>query len=103
MSESPARARSELSAHLDPHAGPAPIRAARWVHDVVAELLGGLLPQPSLTDLVVRRNGDDVEVLRLPAGDLPASEQLLQYVNRQLEDLTVEEFLGRWGEHPLPE
>ena len=44
------------------------------VHYVVAELLGGLLPQPSLTDLVVRRNGDDVEVLRLPAGDLPASE-----------------------------
>lgn len=85
MCDSAPRARTVLSAHLDPRPGPAPVRAARWVHYLVAELLGGLVPQPSLTDLVVRRTADDVEVLKLPAGDLPASEQLLHYVKRQLQ------------------
>jgi hypothetical protein len=45
--------RKPEACYLEPHAGLAPIRAARWIHDLVAELPGGLLPQPSLTDLVV--------------------------------------------------
>ena len=64
----------------------------------VSELLGNLLPQPSLTDLVVRRIADEVTALRLPAGDLPAGEQLLQHVKVQLAELTVDEFLARWGD-----
>lgn len=91
-------ARDLLSAQLEPRAGSLPVRASRWVHYVVAELLGNLIPQPSLTDLVVRRVADSSVLFRLPAGDLPAGEQLLQYVQGQLETLTVDEFVARWGE-----
>jgi hypothetical protein len=87
-----------LSARLVPRTGPVLVKAARWAHYVISELLGNLLPQPSLTDLVVTRIADGSTVLRLPAGDLPAGEQLLQHVQVQLDELTVEEFLDRWGE-----
>lgn len=87
-----------LSVRLEPRPGPAVVRAVRWSYYVLSELLGSLLPQPSLTDLVVTRIADEVTVLRLPAGDLPASEQLLHHVKVQLDELTAEEFLARWGE-----
>jgi len=87
-----------LSVRLEPRPGPALVRAARWAAYLLSELLGNLLPQPSLTDLVVRRIADEVTVFRLPAGDLPAGEQLLQHVQVQLDELTVDEFLARWGE-----
>lgn len=87
-----------LSARLEPRTGSTLVKAARWACYLLSELLGNLLPQPSLTDLVVRRNADEVAVFRLAGGDLPASEQLLHYVKDQLDELTVAEFLARWGE-----
>ncbi len=89
-----------LVAALEPRSGPVLVKGARWAHYLLSEMLGGLLPPPSLTELVVRQILDDEVVLSLPAGDLPASEQLLGYVKNQLIELTLEEFLARWSEAP---
>ena len=49
-------------------------------------------------DLLVTRRDTGAPVLRVEAGT--ADVETLQHVTRQLEDLTVAEFLDRWGVDP---
>ena len=94
-------AHAVLAAELVPRGGPAPLRLLRVVGYAAAEATGGLLPPPSMSDLVVRQRDDGTEVLRLPAGDVPAAGLLLQHVTERLAEQTVAEFLESWGE-PTP-
>ena len=86
-------------------AGPAsPSPARRWAG--LARLVGALVadlpadPHPSgvPVDVIVARRDTGETVLRIDAGIGDA--ELLQYVGRRLEELTVAEFLESWGVDP---
>ncbi|MGY2065736.1 hypothetical protein [Blastococcus sp. SYSU DS0619] len=62
----------------------------------LAELLWGIVPGPSVHDVVVTRLDDGREVLRVPAGDPMVAGDMLQSVGAELERLGPEEFLAAW-------
>ena len=80
------------------------VRSARLAAAFAAELAWGLIPAPSLHDVVVTRRADGAEVLRVSAGDANVPGDMLGLVNGQLADLTPAEFLAEWGaeEPPAP-
>jgi hypothetical protein len=84
------------TADLEPRPGGPLLRRARVAAAFVAELAWGLLPGPSVSDVVVRRRDDGAEVLRVPAGDPVVPGDLLRYVREQLEVLGPEEFVQDW-------
>ena len=91
------RADSLLTVALARRPGRAPARALRWLVLAVSAAFQGLVPSPSLADLVVTRRDTGAEVLRLPAGDPDAAPLLLQHVQNQLSELSVDEFKESWG------
>jgi hypothetical protein len=91
------RADSLLTVALARRPGRAPVRAVRWLALVGSAATQGLVPSPSLADLVVTRRDTGAEVLRLPAGDPDAAPLLLQHVQTQLRELSVGEFTESWG------
>lgn len=62
--------------------------------------ISGWVDGPSIAELVVRRRSDDVEVLRIDAGDEEGSGLLFQELRNQLETLTPVEFQDRWDVEP---
>jgi hypothetical protein len=90
------RAADVLVARLEPRRGGRALRGARLLAAFAAELALGLLPAPSVSDVVVRRRDDGAEVLREPAGDPNVPGDMLRYVQQQLEALGVEDFLREW-------
>lgn len=85
-----------LKAELRPRKRP---RGMRGVIHTVAYVVGtGLsLGSPSVADIIVVRTSTGNEVLRSSAGDLVDADNLLQQIQRDLDEMTVSEFLGEWG------
>jgi len=75
-------------------------RGARWLGAAVAELSAGFLPAPSVGDLVVRRRGSGVELLRTSAGDAHEVGGFLARARADLLTLSVEDFSDEWGLTP---
>lgn len=67
---------------------------------LVSAPISGWVGGPSIAQLVVRRRSDDVEVLRMDAGDEEASGLLIHELRDQLETLTPDEFQDRWDLEP---
>jgi hypothetical protein len=84
-------------AALVPRRGGRLLRSARLAAAFAAELAWGLLPQPSLSDVVVTRRRDGAEVLRVSAGDPNVPGEMLGLVQRHLAELGPAEFLAEWG------
>ena len=91
------RAAEVLVADLEPRPGGRLLRGARLLGAVAAELAWGLVPGPSLSDVVVRRRDDGSEVLRVPAGDPVVPGDQLRHVREMLETLGPQDFLRAWG------
>ena len=97
------RAAELYEASLQPVPGGRLKRSARLAAAFVAELAWGLLPAPTLFDVVVTRRSDGAEVLRVGAGDPNVPGDMLGLVDRQLADLDPAAFLDEWGaEEPPP-
>ncbi|WP_136697381.1 hypothetical protein [Geodermatophilus dictyosporus] len=89
------RASDVLTADLEPRPG-GPVR--HWVRVAgafAAEMAQGLVPAPTVLDVVVRRRDDGTEVLRVPGED--PSAHLLSAVRDELAAVEPEEFLARWS------
>jgi hypothetical protein len=86
-----------LEAALVARPGGRLLRSARFLAAFTAELAMGLLPAPSLSDVVVTRRDDGTEVLRVPAGDPTVPGDMLRLVQRQLEEQDLGTFLADWG------
>ncbi|PZA21028.1 hypothetical protein DMO24_12410 [Modestobacter versicolor] len=96
------RAADVYEAALQPRRGGRVLRSARLLAAFAAELAWGLLPQPSLSDVVVTRREDGREVLRVAAGDPNVPGEMLALVHQHLADLTPAAFLAEWGaEEPV--
>ena len=91
------RAVDVFVATLEPRPGGRLLRSSRLLAAFVAELAWGLLPAPSLSDVVVTRRRDGVELLRVEAGDPNVPGEMLGFVQRQLESLEPAAFLAGWG------
>ena len=91
------RAADAYEATLQPRPGGRVLRSARLAAAFAAELAWGLLPGPSLHDVVVTRRADGAEVLRVSAGDPNVPGEMLGLVQRQLAELTPAAFLAEWG------
>ena len=92
-----ARAGDRYEASLQPRPGGRVLRSARLLAAFAAELAWGLLPGPSLHDVVVTRRTDGAEVLRVSAGDPNVPGEMLGLVQQHLADLTPAAFLAEWG------
>ena len=91
------RASDVYQAMLRPRPGGRLLRSARLLAAFAAELAWGLLPQPSLSDVVVTRRADGGEVLRVSAGDPNVPGDMLALVQRHLAELSPAGFLAEWG------
>jgi hypothetical protein len=91
------RATDVYEATLQPRPGGRLLRSGRLLAAFAAELAWGLLPAPSLSDVVVARRRDGAEVLRVSAGDPNVPGDMLALVQRHLATLTRAEFLAEWG------
>jgi len=91
------RAADVFAASLQPRPGGRLVRSARFLAAFAAELAWGLLPQPSLSDVVVTRRADGAEVVRVPAGDPNVPGEMLGLVQRHLAELSPAAFLAEWG------
>jgi len=97
MTTGPQRAGDVYAATLQPRPGGRLLRSARLLAAFTAELAWGLLPQPSLSDVVVTRRADGAEVARVPAGNPNVPGDMLALVQQHLADLTPDAFLVEWG------
>jgi hypothetical protein len=95
--EDGSRAANVFAATLQPRPGGRLVRSARFLAAFAAELAWGLLPAPSLSDVVVTRRRDGVAVLRVAAGDPNVPGDMLALVQRQLDELDPATFLAEWG------
>ncbi len=86
-----------LEAALVARQGGRLVRSARFLAAFAAEMVMGLLPAPSLSDVVVTRRADGTEVLRVPAGDPAVPGDMLRLVQRQLAEQDLPTFLAGWG------
>ncbi|QXQ10204.1 hypothetical protein [Paeniglutamicibacter sp. Y32M11] len=75
-----------------------PVRAAvRWAAGLVDGFFGGDGSEVVGASVVVHRLDNKAEVLRLDAGTIEEAESLVAMVRSDLEELSHEEFLDRWG------
>jgi len=93
----PARADEVFVAALEARPGSRNRQRLRVLGAFVAELAWGLLPRPSVSDLVVRRRDSGVEVLRLEAGDPHTSGDLLRQAREAMGRLSPAAFEYQWG------
>jgi len=98
-----ARAADVYEAALQPRPGGRVLRSARLLAAFAAELAWGLLPAPSLHDVVVTRRVDGAEVLRTSAGDANVPGDMLALVQRHLAELDPTAFLAEWGADEPPD
>jgi hypothetical protein len=91
------RAASLWSAALEPRPGGRARHRLRVAGAFVAELAWGLLPGPTVYDVVVRRRDDGTEVVRIPADEPGVPADMLTAVRAELETLAPEEFLAGWS------
>ncbi len=91
------RASDVYAADLEPRPGGRLRHRARVAGAFVAELAWGLLPGPTVFDVVVRRRDDGAEVLRVPSEDPTAPGGMLGAIRDELDAVAPEEFLARWS------
>ncbi|WP_222194635.1 hypothetical protein [Modestobacter italicus] len=91
------RAADVYEATLQPRPGGRVLRGARLAAAFAAELAWGLLPSPSLHDVVVTRRVDGAELLRVPAGDPTVPGDMLAQVQRELAQRSPADFVAEWG------
>ena len=84
-------------AGLEPRPGGRVLHWIRVAGAFAAELAQGLVPGPTVHDVVVRRREDGVEVLRVPSEDPAAPGYMLQSVRDELGSVGPEEFRARWS------
>ncbi|WP_369256483.1 hypothetical protein [Geodermatophilus amargosae] len=91
------RAAAVYVADLEPRPGG---RVRHWVRVAgafAAEMVQGLVPGPTVHDVVVRRRDDGAEVLRVPSEDPTAPGAVLWAIRDELGSVGPEEFLARWS------
>ncbi|HYO37252.1 MAG TPA: hypothetical protein VER97_14350 [Geodermatophilus sp.] len=91
------RAATVFRAALEPRPGGRLRHRARIAGAFVAELAWGLLPGPTVFDVVVRRRDDGAEVVRVPAAEPGVPADMLTAVRAELDALTAEDFLAGWS------
>lgn len=91
------RARDVFTVALEARPGTRLRQRLRVAGAFVAELAWGLLPQPSVSDLVVRRRDSGTVVLRMDAGDPHTSGDLLRRARVAMDDLSPAAFEYQWG------
>ncbi len=84
------------SADLEPRPGGRLRHRLRVAGAFVAELAWGLLPGPTVFDVVVRRRDDGTEVLRVAPDEPGVPAASLAAVRAELDALGPEEFLAGW-------
>jgi hypothetical protein len=73
-------------------------RAARWLWVAVQAVWLDVADSPLLpADVVVGRLRNGEELTRIEKATVYQAEQLLSDVNKDLKELTVDEFRARWG------
>jgi hypothetical protein len=77
-------------------------RATRWLGIILTLFAGGPSEASHTTDVVVRWRADGRELLRVSSGTSSEANQLLAYINAQLDELSVERFCERWGVRVQP-
>ena len=91
------RATTLYSAALEPRPGGRARHRLRVVGAFVAELAWGLLPAPTVHDVVVRRRDDGAEVLRVPSEDPTVPGEMLAAIRGELDAMAPEEVLAEWS------
>ncbi|MGY1652366.1 hypothetical protein [Geodermatophilus sp. SYSU D01119] len=89
------RADERYTAALEPRPGGRVRHWARVAGAFAAELVQGLVPAPTVHDVVVRRRDDGTEVLRVPSED--GTGHVLRAIRDELAAVGPEEFLARWS------
>lgn len=84
-----------LTADLEERRGHPLIKGARFVANLALMAVGGGADDIATVDLVIRRRDTEREIMRTPA-DIGDPDFLLQQVRRDLESMTVEEFVAEW-------
>lgn len=75
-----------------------PMRAAtRWAAGLVDAFFGGDGSEAVGAAVVVHRIDDHSEVIRVNTGTLEEAEALLRMMRDDLDELTHDDFLGRWS------
>jgi hypothetical protein len=85
------------TADLEPRPGGRLRHRLRVAGAFLAELAWGLVPGPTVFDVVVRRRDDGAEVLRVPSEDPTVPGDVLQAVRGELDAMTPEQFLAEWS------
>lgn len=77
-------------------------RRVRRLGAALSDRSFGFLPAPSVGDLVIRRRGSGLELLRRGAGGAHEAAGLLARARADLLTQSVEDFARQWGLSPLP-
>ncbi|RUQ96922.1 hypothetical protein [Labedella endophytica] len=88
-------AAEHLTADLEARRGHPLVKGARFVANLALMAVGGGADDIAVVDLVVRRRDTEREIMRTPA-DMGDPEILLHQVRRDLESMTIEEFVAEW-------
>lgn len=91
---------AHLDADLRSREGGSPDQRRRWFGTFVSGMTEGLVPAPSIRDVVVVRRRDGVEVARTAAGDESRAEDRLEEVRAELRTATVGEITAAWDLDP---
>lgn len=84
-------------AALEKRHGGAVLQSVRAGLLFLSEVTGGLLPAPSLSDVVVRDRVRSAEVARVPAGDPTGAGDLLHLLRQDLNTMDRAAFDRQWG------
>jgi hypothetical protein len=97
------RAADVFAAGLAPRPG-GPLRhRARIAGAFGSQLFLGLLPSPSVHDVVLTRRDDGSEVLREPAGDPLQAGDFLAQIRAEMEVSDPESFVRAWTARDAPD
>lgn len=89
-------AQDHLTAELRSRQGGSPDLRGRWLGTLVSGATEGIVPPPSIHDLVVVRRTDGRELVRSAAGPAGEDEEALAAVREQLRTRTVADFTADW-------
>jgi hypothetical protein len=94
------RASDVFAADLGPRPGGRVRHRLRIAGAFLSQMAWGVLPSPSVHDVVVTRRDDGSEVLREPAGVPLLAGELLGQIREEMERLDPDTFLEEWSAKP---